>query len=146
MGAPLVLAQGSLAWTKLDPVVGKEYAGHRPVLVISSDDYLSLVTDLVIILPITTVDRRWPNHVPVSPSDVLPEPSWIVTEQPRTISRSRITRVDCRVDSGTLAMVLRWLEIFLDWRQPSAQSRPGWADLRLDRGASGPGWFDVLSA
>ncbi|MCL2803905.1 MAG: type II toxin-antitoxin system PemK/MazF family toxin [Micrococcales bacterium] len=107
------LAQGMVAWAELDPVLGKEYAGHRPVLVVSSDDYLSLVTDLVIILPITTVDRGWPNHVAVNPAGVLREPSWIVTEQPRTISRSRISRADRRVDASTLDQVERWLDIFL---------------------------------
>jgi len=123
------MAQGTLAWAILDPVVGKEYSGHRPVLVISSDDYLSLVTDLVVVLPITTVDRGWPNHVPVVPGDVLPEPSWIVTEQPRTISRSRITRVDRRVDSDTLAMVMRWLGIFLDIPWPPFQSKAARLDF-----------------
>jgi len=109
----LPLTPGSLAWAQLDPVLGKEYAGHRPVLVIASADYLSAVTDLVIILPITTVDRGWPNHVPVTPDDALPEPSWIVTEQPRTISRSRITRVDRSVDAATYHQVTQWLDIFL---------------------------------
>jgi len=107
------LTQGTLAWAQLDPVLGKEYAGHRPVLVIASDDYLSLVADLVVVLPVTTVDRGWPNHVPVVPGDIQPEPSWIVTEQPRTISRSRITRVDRPVDAATYDQVTRWLDIFL---------------------------------
>jgi len=102
-----------VAWALLDPVLGKEYAGHRPVLVISSDDYLSLVADLVIVLPITTVDRGWPNHLPVSPVDILPEPSWIVTEQPRTLSRTRITGTERRVDAETLEQVQLWLDIFL---------------------------------
>ncbi|MCL2736888.1 MAG: type II toxin-antitoxin system PemK/MazF family toxin [Propionibacteriaceae bacterium] len=107
------LAQGMVAWATLDPVLGKEYAGHRPVLVIATDDYLSLVTDLVIVLPITTVDRGWPNHVPVPPTAALPEPSWIVTEQPRTIPRGRITRSGARVDADTFAEVQQWLDIFL---------------------------------
>ena len=113
MTADSGLAQGTVAWAQLDPVLGKEYAGHRPVLAISSDDYLSLVTDLVIVLPITTVDRGWPNHVPVSPDGFLPEPSWIVTEQPRTISRRRITKIDRRVDAKTFEQVALWLDIFL---------------------------------
>ncbi|MCL1923366.1 MAG: type II toxin-antitoxin system PemK/MazF family toxin [Propionibacteriaceae bacterium] len=108
------LTTGTVAWAQLDPVLGKEYTGHRPVLVISSEDYLSLVTDLVIVLPITTIDRGWPNHIPVSPTHLLPEPSWIVTEQPRTISRARISKIAGRVDPPTLASVHRWLDIF--WR------------------------------
>ena len=113
MSRQLDLAQGVVAWAGLDPVFGKEYAGRRPVLVIASDDYLDLVEDLVIVLPITTVDRGWPNHVAVSPADCLPQPSWIVTEQPRTIARERILRVGLRVDSATLEKVRQWLDIFL---------------------------------
>lgn len=113
MSGLLGLTQGRVAWARLDAVFGKEYAGHRPILVISSDDYNNLVTDLVIVLPITTVNRGWPNYVPVSPDNVLPEPSWIVTEQPRTIARSRITRVGPRVDAEAFDQVQRWLDIFL---------------------------------
>lgn len=118
MSATAGLAQGMVAWALLDPVLGKEYAGHRPVLVISSDDYLSLVRDLVIVLPITTVERGWPNHVPVLPAQALPEPSWVVTEQPRTISRARLTRVGQLVDTATYAQVERWLDVFLKPARP----------------------------
>ena len=102
-----------VAWARLDPVLGKGCAGHRPVLVISSDDYLGLVEDLVIVLPITAVDRGWPNHVPVSPAAGLPEPSWVVTEQPRTVSRTRITRVGQMIDAEAFGHVQRWLDVFL---------------------------------
>ena len=53
--------------------------------------FLAAVTTLVIALPITTVDRGWPNHIPVEGPSGLTLPSWIMTEQPRTLSRDRLT-------------------------------------------------------
>ena len=107
------LVQGSIIWANLDPTLGKEYSGHRPGLVISSADYLSLITDLVVVLPITSVSRGWSNHLKVQPPSLLNTDSWIVTEQPRTISRNRITRVGGIVDAKTVEMVEQWLDIFL---------------------------------
>ena len=107
------LTQGSIIWANLDPTLGKEYSGHRPALVISSADYLSLITDLVVVLPITSVNWGWSNHLKVRPPSLLNNDSWIVTEQPRTISRHRITRVGGIVDAKTFETVEQWLDIFL---------------------------------
>ena len=50
-------------WAELDPVRGREQAGRRPVLVVASDLYLEQADTLAIVIPATTVDRGWPNHV-----------------------------------------------------------------------------------
>src|SRR6478609_5761402 len=58
---------------------------------VASAGYLDAVTPLAIVLPITTTDRGWPNHVVVDGPSGLDRPSWIMTEQPRTLSRDRLT-------------------------------------------------------
>ena len=110
----LELTPGVVAWASLDPVRGREQGGHRPVLVVASAGYLDAVTTLVIVLPITTVDRGWPNHVPVEGASGLDRSSWVMTEQPRTLSRDRLRRVSGRVSSSCLAAVRTWLGDFLD--------------------------------
>lgn len=62
----------------LEPVRGREQGGHRPVLVVASAGYLDAVTTLVIVLPITTTDRRWPNYVRVEGPSELDRPSWVM--------------------------------------------------------------------
>ncbi|QAY61744.1 type II toxin-antitoxin system PemK/MazF family toxin [Microbacterium protaetiae] len=110
-----------VAWAMLDPVRGREQGGHRPVLVVSSLGHLDAVTTLAIVLPITSVDRRWPNHVAVEGASGLDKPSWIMTEQPRTLSRERLTGVAGHVSSGCLDSVRTWLGDFLDlWPMPRA--------------------------
>jgi mRNA interferase MazF len=85
------------------------------VLVVASSGYLDAVTTLVIILPITTVDRGWPNHIRVEGPSGLDRPSWIMSEQPRTLSRDRITGIAGRVSDACLADIRIWLGDFLDF-------------------------------
>lgn len=110
----LDLAPGVVAWATLEPVRGREQGGHRPVLVIASNGYLDAVTTLVIVLPLSTVDRGWPNHIRVDGPIGLDQPSWIMTEQPRTLSRDRITGIAGRVSQGCLNEVRIWLRDLLD--------------------------------
>lgn len=84
------------------------------MLVVSSVGYLDAVTMLVVALPITTVDRGWPNHIRVDGSHGLDRPSWIMTEQPRTLSRDRLTKVSGLVSDDCLRAVRVWLGDFLD--------------------------------
>jgi mRNA interferase MazF len=51
-------------WANLDPTVGREQAGHRPVLVISND--IENQMDIVTVIPVISrkKDRRiYPNEV-----------------------------------------------------------------------------------
>lgn len=104
------LAQGDIFWAYLDPTEGREQSGRRPVLVISGEQYHDIVDSLAIVVPITTTDRDWPNHVRLS---TLESPSWAMTEQPRTIARRRLqTRIGAATPSE-LAEVLAWVFDFL---------------------------------
>lgn len=108
------LAPGAIVWLSLEPVRGREQGGHRPALVVASSGYLDAVTTLAIVLPITSTDRGWPNHIPIDGPSGLDRPSWIMTEQPRTVSRDRITSTAGQVSTETLAAVRLWLGDFLD--------------------------------
>jgi mRNA interferase MazF len=110
----LELAPGVVAWASLEPVRGREQGSHRPVLVVASSAYLDAVTTLVIVLPITSVDRAWPNHIRVEGPSGLDRPSWIMSEQPRTLSRDRITGIAGQVSAACLAETRTWLGDFLD--------------------------------
>lgn len=107
------LLRGSVAWADLAPTRGREQSGRRPALVVASSGYLSVVTTLAIVLPVTTVDRGRPNHVPLHGRTGLGRPSWAMTEQPRTITRDRLGEVVGLVDDETLRDVDVWLRDFL---------------------------------
>ncbi|SDQ35452.1 type II toxin-antitoxin system PemK/MazF family toxin [Quadrisphaera sp. DSM 44207] len=105
--------RGSVLWASLDTGSGHEQAGRRPVVVVASNDYLETVTTLAIVVPVTTVDRGWPNHVPLRGPTGLRRPSWAMTEQPRTIDRARVRTVAGEVDAETEAAIDVYLRDFL---------------------------------
>lgn len=105
------LVPGTVAWAELDPAVGREQGGRRPVLVVASRGYLDAVDQLALVVPITSVDRGWPNHVALGG---LGRPSFAMTEQLRTVSRARVHGVLGVASTGELRQVRRWLGDFLD--------------------------------
>jgi mRNA interferase MazF len=76
-------------WCDLEPTAAREQAGKRPVVVVSSAFHLALThEDLLTVLPLTSRERRqWLHRVPVAGGA---RSSWVITEQLRTIARSRL--------------------------------------------------------
>lgn len=109
----LPLVRGSVVWADLSPVRGRKQAGRRPCLVVASRGYLITVTTLAIVIPVTAVDRGWPNHVLLRGSPGLGHPSWAMSEQVRTITRNRLRDIVGVVDDATLADVDSYLRDFL---------------------------------
>jgi mRNA interferase MazF len=108
------LERGAIVWGDFDPTAGREQRGTRPALVVSSTDYLASVRDLAIVVPITSVDRDWPHHVFVEGDRAgLARPGFAMTEQPRTISTTRITRRTGTAGADTMQRVDQWLRDFL---------------------------------
>ncbi len=107
------LAPGDIVWVTPGITVGREQSGRRPALVVAGSDYLETVDSLAIVVPLTSVDRGWPNHIPIVGS-ALSQPSWAMTEQVRTISRERIVDRGGRAAPETLQAVRVWIRDFLD--------------------------------
>lgn len=110
-------SRGQVVWAEPDPTVGREQGGRRPFLIVASDDYLRIVTTLVLAVPVTTTDRGWANHVPLAGPVGLSSPSWAMTEQVRVLSRERLKQVAGYVDTYTLEAIDQWLRDFLDLRE-----------------------------
>jgi mRNA interferase MazF len=109
-----LLVQRSVVWVQLDPTLGREQAGTRPAVVLSSDDYLDAVPELAIVVPVTTRDRGWPHHVQLRGRRLsLQRASFAMTEQPRTISRQRISHHAGIVDDQTMDSITMWIRDFL---------------------------------
>ncbi len=75
----------------LNPTVGREQSGTRPVLIISNN-YENLL-DIVTIIPITSRKkgrRIYPNELFLP--DQLPKPSILLCQQIRTISKKRLVK------------------------------------------------------
>jgi mRNA interferase MazF len=87
-----MISRGDLYSACLDPVVGSEQGGIRPVLVIQND-VGNRYSPTVIVLAITgQVNKaRLPTHVPVSAEGTgLQKDSVILAEQIRTLDKRRL--------------------------------------------------------
>ena len=111
------LDAGTVVWCDLDPVVGSEQGGRRPALVISSLDYSTAISHMTLIVPCTSRQRAWPNHVRLSGPTGLTGDTYAITEQPRSISLERVRNISGRVDEKTLARVCRWVHL---WQHSAA--------------------------
>ncbi|MCX6024280.1 MAG: type II toxin-antitoxin system PemK/MazF family toxin [Chloroflexi bacterium] len=107
--------RGDVWIADLSPVRGHEQGGRRPCLVVSWDPFNSGPADLVIILPITTTDRRIRSHIPMDPPEGgLPRRSFILCEQVRSISKERLLDRRGPVSPEIMAQVEEALAVLLD--------------------------------
>jgi mRNA interferase MazF len=89
-----------------NPQVGREQAGIRPALVISTDQFNEVRNDLFIVAPITGTDRGLAYHVRIEPPEGgLIKPSVIMCEQEKSQSGQRFLRRRGRVSEETLRQV-----------------------------------------
>lgn len=114
-GRPAIraISPGDIVWVTPDIAVGREQTGRRPALVVAGVRYLEIVDALALVVPITAVDRGWPNHIEILGAE-LDRRSWAMSEQVRTISRARITGHAGRAGEATLAAVRIWIADFLE--------------------------------
>ena len=86
------IMRGDIFYADLDPVIGSEQGGVRPVLVVQND-VGNLHSPTVIIAAITTklTKHRLPTHVFLAAADSgIAKNSMILLEQVRTIDKHRL--------------------------------------------------------
>ena len=88
---PDEVLRGQMYYANLDPVIGSEQGGTRPVLVIQNN-VGNCFSPTIIIAPITTRVKklRQPTHIGIPPFFGLPQSSMAMLEQIRTIDKSRL--------------------------------------------------------
>jgi mRNA interferase MazF len=107
------LKTGELWFGDLGLGQGREQSGIRPLLIVSNRNYLSLITELLYVVPCTSRDRGWPNHIPVTGSLDLKRPTFALVEQFRVVSRSRLLRITGQADESTMTEVGVWINRWL---------------------------------
>ena len=104
-----VLRKGDVVWAKLDPVIGHEQAGQRPVLVIS-DDILNRHSGTVIAMAVTSQEPKAGFPLTLALSQTLAgKQAWIKIAQVRTLSTKRLGRILGHVDDADIAAILEGL-------------------------------------
>ncbi|NOZ79120.1 MAG: type II toxin-antitoxin system PemK/MazF family toxin [Acidobacteria bacterium] len=102
--------QWSVWLVDLNPVVGSEQAGRRPVIVVSRES-ANVVLPVVTAVPLTTRKegrRIYPNEAMI-PGGVggISHESVAMAHQVRTVSKKRLVRRLGRIDDGSLREAIR---------------------------------------
>jgi len=105
--------RGDIVWAELDPTLGNEQAGRRPVLVISNDIFNER-SGTVIALALTSQEPRakFPLSLEVAES-ALPKGSWVKISQIRTLSTLRLGKRLGHVDDREMQVVIDGLNEIL---------------------------------
>ena len=108
------ILRGSIYWADLNPVIGSEQGGLRPVLILSQNVFNER-SGTVIAVAITSQPQRagFPLTLELSDSN-LPKKSWIKISQIRTLSVKRIGKQLSRVSEEELALVIDGLNEILE--------------------------------
>ena len=85
------IKKGDVYYASLNPIVGSEQDGERPVVVVQNN-LANKHSPTIIIVPITTVLKRMelPTHIPISKNRFLKKDSMILVEQIRAIDKKRL--------------------------------------------------------
>jgi len=88
------IKRGDIYYANLNPVIGSEQGGRRPVLIISND-VGNKHSPTVIVAPITSrinTKAKLPTHTLINNFEGLDKNSIILLEQVRTIDKQRLHR------------------------------------------------------
>ncbi|MBO5320286.1 MAG: type II toxin-antitoxin system PemK/MazF family toxin [Ruminococcus sp.] len=86
----MIVKRGDVFYADLDPIIGSEQGGIRPVLVVQNN-VGNKYSPTVVVLPISSAKKiNMPTHIRIFGSKMLPNDSVILAEQIRTIDRNRL--------------------------------------------------------
>ena len=117
-----MIKRGDIFYAELNPVIGSEQGGTRPVLVISNNTG-NRHSPTVIIAPITSrthTKAKLPTHTEVKDFEKLDKDSIILLEQIRTIDKQRLKNHIGMMPDNVMARVNKALDISLSMKQQIA--------------------------
>jgi mRNA interferase MazF len=107
-------SRGEVWQVGLDPTKGREQQGSRPALVISVDKFNHGPAELVIVIPITKVNKQLRSHVLIPKGEAgLDFDSYIKVEDIRSVSTERLQYCRGSVTYPRIEAVQRILRVLL---------------------------------
>lgn len=110
------IKRGDIFYAELNPVIGSEQGGTRPVLIISND-IGNTHSPTVIIVPITSrvhTKAKLPTHTEVDSFEGLDKNSLILAEQIRTIDKRRLENYIGRLPKSIMPKLNHSLAVSID--------------------------------
>ena len=113
-----IIKRGDIYYAELNPVIGSEQGGKRPVLIISND-IGNKHSPTVIVAPITSrvhTKAKLPTHTLLKEFEGLDKNSIILLEQIRTIDKQRLKQYMGKLPEILMARVDKALAISISLR------------------------------
>ena len=121
-----IIKRGEIYYAELNPVIGSEQGGTRPVLIISNNTG-NRYSPTVIIAAITSrqTKSKLPTHYDLNGVSGLPADSIVLLEQIRTIDKKRLKERLARLDSLIMEAIATSLLISVGVKtdKPQAERR-----------------------
>lgn len=123
------ILRGQIYYANLDPALGSEQGGIRPVLILQNN-LGNAYSPTVITAPITSQMKKMdqPTHVPISSFRGLARCSMVMLEQVRTIDKQRLRNYVGRLDDEIMDQVGQALCVSLGTGVIRKKNRPVMAD------------------
>lgn len=107
----MIIKRGDVFFADLDPVVGSEQGGIRPVLVVQNN-VGNRHSPTLVVLPLSTAKKNYlPTHIHICGSKSLPKDSIVLAEQIRTIDRYRLREYVGSLDKEIMDEINRAMKI-----------------------------------
>ena len=119
-----VYRRGDIYFADLDPVVGSEQGGTRPVIVIQNDTGNKHSPTLIVATVTTRIRKKenMPTHLLIKDNPAFREASVVQLEQIRTIDKCRIDNYLGKVTPHELMAIEKALSISLAMEQLKKQT------------------------
>ena len=119
-----VYRRGDIYFADLDPVVGSEQGGTRPVIVIQNDTGNKHSPTLIVATVTTRIRKKenMPTHLLIKDNPAFREASVVQLEQIRTIDKSRIDNYLGKVTPHEMVAIEKALCISLAMEQLKKQT------------------------
>ncbi len=103
------ILRGDIFWANLNPVVGHEQAGRRPVLILSNNTF-NKYSGTVIAMALTSRPQKagFPFTFELD-ADQLPKKSWVKISQIRTLSVKRLGNKTGHISSQERKLIIKGL-------------------------------------
>lgn len=127
------ILRGQIYYANLDPALGSEQGGIRPVLILQNN-LGNAYSPTVITAPITSQMKKMdqPTHVPISSFRGLARCSMVMLEQVRTIDKQRLRNYVGRLDDEIMDQVGQALCVSLGTGAIRKKKRPFMADKQQE--------------
>ena len=99
------IKRGEIYFADLEPVIGSEQGGTRPVLILSNNTGNHYSSTVIAAAITSQYKSKQPTHIDLTGFAGLPYDSTVLLEQVRTLDKQRLERCYGRLDDSTMAEI-----------------------------------------